>query len=122
MMSNAYVTREDRVNEFVSKTKGLEEKTSWVCFDEEVAELYEAGMDYIKEPSEETRAAFVKELADVQYTLSQLALFYDVNMQVAFNRVADNNMTKVVDGEVRYREDGKVLKPDNYVKPDMSGL
>jgi len=116
-------TREDYVQEFVdANPKELAEKTAWVCFDEETDEMYEAGTAYMMNPSVETRAEFIKEMADVQYTLSQLAVRYQVNLEEAFRRVSENNMTKVVDGVIKYRHDGKILKPDNYVKADMSGL
>ena len=85
-------------------------------------ELKEAAEAYAENENEETRANLVKEWADVQYVLSQLALFYRIDGEEAFTRVADNNMTKVVGGKVYYREDGKILKPDNYVKADMRGL
>lgn len=117
------MNREQRVAEFISYAKPPTEELAWKCFYEEVSELDEAGTEYKKNPTLENRAAFIKEWADVQYVLSQLAVYYNFDGTAAFNRVADNNLTKVIDGKVRYREsDGKVLKPDNYVKPDMSGL
>ena len=78
--------------------------------------------DFDIEVKAAARANLVKEWADAQYTLSQLALFYNIPGEDAFNRVADNNMTKVIDGKVLRRSDGKIMKPDNYIKPDMSGL
>lgn len=123
IMMTRTLTREDLVEEFVNANPNeLSEKTAWVCFDEEVTELFEAGIAYMLNPSEETRAAFIKEMADTQYTLSQLAVRYSVPLRVALNRVHANNMTKVVDGKIRLREDGKVLKPEGYVPADMSGL
>lgn len=40
----------------------------------------------------------------------------------AFNRVHSNNMTKVVDGKVLRREDGKIIKPEGYVSVDLSDM
>lgn len=40
----------------------------------------------------------------------------------ALERVHASNMSKIVDGEIRLREDGKVLKPDTYVAPDLYHL
>jgi predicted HAD superfamily Cof-like phosphohydrolase len=93
------------------------------CFSEELSEFNEAMADYISNPTEETRANMVKEWADAQYTLSGLAYFFEIDGEEAFTRVADNNMTKVgADGKVVKREDGKILKPEGYEKPDMKGL
>jgi len=123
------LTREERVAEF-RIAGGLETNSIdpagmvlvWNCLTEEMVELSEAGKAYHENPNEDTRAAFVKEWADVQYVLSQVAVFYEFDGDKAFNIVADNNMTKVVDGKVLKREDGKILKPEGYVYPDLRGL
>lgn len=123
------MTREDRVAEF-RKAGELSNQSDdpagmimvWNCLTEEMLELSEAGQNYHANPTEDTRAAFVKEWADVQYVLSQVAVFYEFDGDKAFNIVADNNMTKVVDGKIIKREDGKILKPEDYVYPDMRGL
>jgi len=123
------MTREERVAEF--RIAGDLETNSvdpagmilvWNCLTEEMIELSDAGKAYHEKPSEETRAAFIKEWADVQYVLSQLAVFYEFDGQRAFDIVADNNMTKVIDGKVIRREDGKILKPEGYQYPDLRGL
>jgi predicted HAD superfamily Cof-like phosphohydrolase len=90
--------------------------------DEEVTELILAMRDYQANPNEENRANLCKEWADVQVVLSNVAWYFDIPADVAFNRVHNNNMTKVVDGKVILREDGKILKPEGYVKPDMRGI
>lgn len=125
-----YKTREDRVQEFLDVTGKPNFHVAWGCLGEEFMELKEAAQDFHvilesnadDEKKAEYRARFVKEWADVQYTLSQLAIFYNIPGEEAFIRVSDNNMTKVQDGKVLYREDGKVLKPEGYQKPDMLGL
>lgn len=61
-----------------------------------------------------------KESADVQYVLEGTALRPDIDMIRAFEIVHASNMTKIhPDGTYRVREDGKILKPDTYVPPDM---
>lgn len=122
-------SREERVADFREFAKKGNFKTDpedvnsvWNCFKEEVEELVYAGVDYDDTPSEENRADFVKELADVQYVLSQLAVFYCVELEDAFSRVHESNLTKVVDGEIKKRADGKILKPETYVAPSMRGL
>lgn len=69
----------------------------------------------------EARANLCKEWADLQYVVSQAAAYYEIPA-AAFDRVHANNMSKVVDGKVRFRSDGKILKPEGYQPVDMSGL
>lgn len=129
-MKTTTVTREMRVQEFLDASKPPSFELVWTCLGEEFLELKEAADSYhtmqeSNAPDDvkiKYRAELVKEWADVQYVLSQMACYYGIDGEEAFNRVADNNMTKVVDGKVKYREDGKILKPHGYVKPDMSGL
>lgn len=92
------------------------------CFAEEVGELGQAISDYLDDQSDANRAQLAKEWADAQVTLSNLAWFFDLNGDEAFFRVHENNMSKLVDGKIVRREDGKVLKPEGYQKPDMGGL
>lgn len=92
------------------------------CIEEEFEEFVEAACAYESNQNVTTRANLVKEWADLQYVVSQAACFYEIPGQVAFNRVHENNMTKVVDGKVRKREDGKILKPEGYEPADMRGL
>lgn len=127
-MSIRIITREDRVAEFnraankKTQAEGGDYKTEVICFSEELAEFNDALTSYLCNPSDLTRKELIKEWADVQVTLSNFAWFFDFNGQVAFNRVADSNMSKTVEGQVEFREDGKILKGPNYVKPDMGGL
>lgn len=123
-----YITREGKVAAFykVAEDKTAEEGGSFLRvtnqFSEELAEFAESLSDYMQDPTAETRQAMIKEWADVQYTLSAFPWFFGFNGEEAFNRVADNNMTKVVDGVIVRRDDGKILKPDNYKPADMYGL
>lgn len=125
------MTREDRVREFLDYAGEPTFEAVWNCLTEECQELQEAAMkfheilasDFDEEVKASARANFVKEWADVQYVLSQLAVFYNIPGEEAFVRVADNNMTKVQGGKILRREsDGKILKPEGYQKPDMRGL
>lgn len=98
------------------------------CFAEEVGELGQAISDYLDDQSDANRAQLAKEWADVQVTLSNLAWFFDLDGDQAFWRVHENNMTKLhptsgnPEGRIVRREDGKILKPEGYQKPDMGGL
>lgn len=127
-MSELYVTREGKVALFNEAAEGktfldggsLDHQVN--CFSEELVEFNEAMVNFVTDPSPENRAELVKEWADVQVTLSNFAWFFEFDGEEAFNRVADNNMTKVVNGKLFKREDGKILKPDDYKKPDMTGI
>lgn len=123
------LTREEKVAQFL-KAAG---KRPWSEGDdyemsyennlkEETKELREAMYNFYNNPNEKNRAELVKEWADVQVVLSNIAVWFNIPADPAFNRVHQNNMTKVVDGKLKIREDGKILKPDGYVKPDMKGL
>lgn len=122
------MTREEKVAQFnraadnLMYSEGGDYRSHTACFGEEVTEFYHAINNYLTNPNDETRKDLVKEWADCQVTLSNLAWFFDIPGSVAFQRVHDNNMTKLVDGKIVRREDGKVLKPEGYVKPDMSGI
>lgn len=60
----------------------------------------------------------LKEMADVQYVLSGMAVTFGFPMQEVFTRVHASNMSKLgVDGKPLKREDGKVLKGPHYHPP-----
>ncbi len=95
------------------------------CVEEEYAEFLKAVQDWIAigiDTEGDARAQVCKEWADLQYVVSQAAVFFEIPSDEAFHRVHESNMTKVVDGKVIFRDDGKILKPDTYRAPDMSGL
>lgn len=124
------MTREMKVNQFrkaAGKTTyehddGDDLTSVMSCLFEELDEFADAVEDYDISPSEATRAQLCKEWADLQYVVSQAAVYFEIPADAAFNRVHNSNMTKVVDGKIILREDGKILKPDTYVAPDMKGL
>lgn len=133
------MTREDKLKEFFEAAHSYEENPDNFQlhvdnFLEEVSELQEeltyfyyvlqGGKDTFSTgmAKQHTRENLVKELADVQYTLSGLALYLETNLEEAFNRVHTNNMSKLIDGKIVRAENGKVLKPEGYVKADMRGL
>lgn len=72
---------------------------------------------------QKTKERMLKEMADLQYVLSGLAVTFDLPLQVAFVRVHKSNMSKLgEDGKPIYRDDGKVLKGPNYTPADMEDL
>lgn len=62
-----------------------------------------------------------KELADLLYVVYGTGIAYGIDMDSAFDAVHVSNMSKLTaDGKVLRREDGKILKSDQYKEPDMS--
>ncbi len=85
---------------------------------EEVDEAIEA-ME--REPIEN----IAKELADVLYVAYGTITEYGLSdkMEQIFDEVHKSNMSKLgPEGKPLYREDGKVLKGDHYVLPDIKSI
>lgn len=91
---------------------------------EEVSEVYEAISDLAKARIEtpELVAHLLKELADVQYTLSGFAATFGLNLDAAYVRVHESNMSKFQPDGPTYSEDGKVQKGPNYKPPSLEDL
>jgi predicted HAD superfamily Cof-like phosphohydrolase len=69
------------------------------------------------------KANLMKEMADVQYVLSGMAVTFGLPADQVFSRVHDSNLSKFGDdGKPVLREDGKVLKGPNYVPPFLEDL
>ena len=65
----------------------------------------------------------LKELADLVYVCYQYAANMDWDLDEAMDRVHKSNMSKLDDnGQPIFREDGKVLKSDNYQPPTLTDL
>lgn len=61
-------------------------------------------------------------LGDIQYLLNGTVNQFGLHNH--FDKIQEeihrSNMTKLVDGKLHMREDGKVLKPSTYEKPDLT--
>jgi len=83
---------------------------------EEVAELFEA-IDIGQ------KSHILKELVDIVVVCVGMADTYGWNFDEAFKQVHVSNMSKLDNnGQPIYRKDGKVLKSDNYVPPNLEDL
>jgi predicted HAD superfamily Cof-like phosphohydrolase len=83
---------------------------------EEVEELFEA-------IDEGKKTHILKELVDIVVVCIGMADTYGWNFDEAFKQVHISNMSKLDNnGQPIYRKDGKVLKSDNYVPPNLSDL
>ncbi len=65
-----------------------------------------------------------KEMSDVEYTLHGMARAFGYNMAEGTYRVHKNNLGRCIqlDGTIKRREDGKVLKNKDYPKVVLSDL
>lgn len=62
-------------------------------------------------------------LGDISYVVDGMAIELGFDLDAVINEIHSSNMTKPdAEGKPIYREDGKVLKGPNYVKPDIEGI
>lgn len=91
---------------------------------------YQLRFDLMKEENEEYLEACKKgdvheiadALGDMLYILCGTLLKHGLENKIAdvFHEIQRSNMSKLgADGKPIYREDGKVLKGENYFKPDI---
>lgn len=68
--------------------------------------------------------AIADSLADLIYVCIGMALEYGIPLDKVWDEVQRSNMAKVdrETGKVRYRADGKILKPDGWQAPDIRGV
>lgn len=136
-MNMHYKSREDSLQEFhsafghpvdeVMTVDGMELRRSLIVeeFTELMSEMSQVSIALARgrKPKLEVRENLLKELCDLQYVISGMAVAFGLPLQVAFNRVHASNMSKLgEDGKPIYREDGKVLKGPNYEPPDLKDL
>jgi len=86
--------------------------------DEEVVELFEAG-------TTGTLVDVADAITDCLYILIGTAIEYGIadKLPALFDEVHRSNMSKLdKDGNPIYREDGKVMKSENYTPPDLAEI
>jgi predicted HAD superfamily Cof-like phosphohydrolase len=97
--------------------------------DEEVGELFEeifewigeSGLGEVRDVVDIDFQAVAKEMADTVYVLFGTAVTLGIDLDKAVRLVHESNMSKIgVDGNPKYGPNGKVLKGDDYVEPDLS--
>ena len=89
---------------------------------EEFKEFIEVEPQLYRE-NPELHAEVLKELSDLVYVCYQYAVNMGWNLDEALRLVHESNMSKLgEDGKPIYREDGKVLKGENYQPPNLLNL
>ena len=83
-------------------------------------------VEEVQEYAEAARAGHMVEildaLADIGYILAGTIINHGMQhiYDDSFNEVHRSNMAKLVDGKVIRREDGKVLKPQDWQPPNLA--
>lgn len=91
--------------------------------EEECDEVLEELDAFLYEEGEESKMHLAKELADILYVVYGTAVSFGINLDLVFHEVHKSNMSKLdEDGNPIYREDGKVLKSERYVEPELDKL
>ena len=93
--------------------------------DSEMTSLY---MSLITEEYNETWEAFHNKdlvevadgLADMVWVIMGMASVLNIPFDAVWNEVRASNMSKFVDGKVVKNEDGKIMKPDGYFRPNIA--
>jgi predicted HAD superfamily Cof-like phosphohydrolase len=84
--------------------------------------LREEFREYLDGESFENLVEVADALADIIYIACGTAVSYGIPLDDVFAEVHRSNMAKLVDGKPIYREDGKVLKPEGWMPPDIKGV
>jgi predicted HAD superfamily Cof-like phosphohydrolase len=61
-------------------------------------------------------------LADIIYIACGTAVSYGIPLDTIFAEVHRSNMSKLVDGKVIRRSDGKVQKPEGWTPPNIKNI
>lgn len=82
--------------------------------------LLEEVAEYIHAELDDDIVEVADALTDIIYIAAGTEIAYGIPGEDIFNHIHDNNMSKL-DGQGNpiYREDGKVLKPNDYVPPNI---
>ena len=84
--------------------------------------LTEEFNEYMDAESQNDIVELADALADIIYIACGTAASYGIDLDEVFKEVHRSNMTKLVDGKVIRREDGKILKPAGWTPPDIKGV
>jgi predicted HAD superfamily Cof-like phosphohydrolase len=88
-----------------------------------IAEEYREFLDEVLNPNGADYKKVSKELADLLYVLYGFAATFGIEIDHVFDLVHDSNMSKLdSNGKPVIREDGKILKSENYRPPNLDQL
>lgn len=118
---------QDDVEDFMmAANQPVRHNTSYPSYGEHPAQeiLY---VDLITEEYKELVEAFndkdvietADAICDLIWVLSGLASTLGIPVEACWNEVRDSNRSKVVEGRLIKNNDGKVMKPEGYFKPNL---
>jgi len=85
--------------------------------------LTEEVAEYIDAASEADLVGIADALADIVYVVYGTAVTYGIDLDRVMSEVHRSNMSKLdKTGKPLIREDGKVIKSDQYFPPDVAGV
>ena len=88
-----------------------------------VALLQEEVGEFITASEKGDLVAIADALADIAYVVYGTALTYGIDLDSALREVHRSNMSKLGnDGKPLIRDDGKVLKSERYIPPDIASV
>ena len=120
---NKMITNQCKVRQFMH-TFGQDVRSAPIWPDEEIVQLR---MELIDEEVDELHDAVdgqdmvgvADALTDILYVVYGMGQAMGIDLNQTFEEVHESNMSKLEDGKVLYRDDGKVLKGKNYCPPDL---
>ena len=85
--------------------------------------IHEEYLELIEAHNERDIVKVADALGDMIYVICGMAVVYGIPLNRVYAEIQRSNMAKVSpDGTVKYRADGKVLKPDSWTPPDIAGI
>ena len=116
---------QDHVEEFM--IAGDQDVPDFGGLESKQAKLY---MDLIAEEFEETSNAFADKdlvevadgLVDMVWVIMGMASTLDIDFDRVWEEVRASNMSKFVDGKAIKDENGKIMKPEGYFRPNIARI
>jgi predicted HAD superfamily Cof-like phosphohydrolase len=84
--------------------------------------LQEEFDEYVTAENENDLVEIADALADIIYIACGTAVAYGIPLDKIFEEVHNSNMSKLVDGKVLRRSDGKIQKPEGWTAPDIKSI
>ena len=92
-------------------------------FEEVQDSIFQLNESFLKDNNVDgAKSNVLKELADLLYVVYGTGVSLGLDLDEAFNRVHESNMSKLVHGKPLKNKDGKVIKGPFYKKPYLQDL
>lgn len=83
--------------------------------------LEEVG-EYIEAEMSGDIVAVADALTDIKYIVNGTGHTHNIDLNACWQEIHRSNMSKIENGKVLRREDGKIQKPDSYSPPDLKPI